>query len=209
MKASVNFEVYWLEVRQLLPWLILISLGVSLLAYVMVEQKGVYHEVHFSYLVALREREGGSEDFRFDGYFALQATDLFAATLAELISSPETIAASFQAAGLPLPTDAGQLARQVTAEKTASQVVQVVVRDPDAARAEALAGAVQATVADKLTTLDAHGIPALRFEATPTNPWVGVARLSTSVIVSATFLVTFFVLINLVIVRKSLQYLNA
>lgn len=138
------------------------------------------HEVYFSYVVSLVERESG-EEFRFDGYYALQATDLFAATLAKWVAAPEVVAAAYMEAGLPLPAQSGQqLTRTVRSEKSAPQLVQVTVMHNRRDGAERLAAGLRAVMAERVEAYHAQGIPELEFRAVPSEQWSGVVATKAS-----------------------------
>ncbi len=81
-----------------------ISILVAILGYGIAKQFPATYEVNFSYMVSMEQRDESS-NFRYDGYYALSATDLFSATLAGVIVSPETIVAAYGGANIPLPTE--------------------------------------------------------------------------------------------------------
>lgn len=198
-------SLYWNVLKQKMPILLLISLAAAVVAFVIVRQAGPTYEVHFSYLVSLSEREAADE-FRFDGFYALQATDLFAATLARWIATPEVIVAAHAEADIPLQSqDPRQLTRQVAAEKSAPQIVQVTVRGDSEQRAEALARGLRAVMERNIEMYHDEGVPAVTFRAVATPPWLGVWQVAVPVIVSATFIFTFLIAVNGLLLIESLR----
>lgn len=158
------------------------------------------HEVHFSYVVSLRVRQP-SADYQFDGYYALQATELFASTVARWVSTPELVVAAYEDSGLQLPTDdPDQLTSAVRATKTAPQLVEVVVRGRSRDGALALSRGVQEAVERHVSLYHDEGIPALHFAVVATNPWVGVDRLNVPLIVIATIAAVLFLGLNALVV---------
>jgi capsular polysaccharide biosynthesis protein len=201
---ETSLKHYWDVVQQRLPAVLLLSAAAALVAWLVVRDAGPTYQVHFSYLVSLSEREAADE-FRFDGYYALSATDLFAGTLAQWLQAPEVLVSAYQRAGVPLPSrDSRQLGRSVSAEKVASQLVAVTVYQKDRTQAERLAQGLQAVMADNIDVYHDLGAPALSFRAVATEPWVGVHSLSQLVISVAAFVFMFFVVINLIVLRESI-----
>ena len=200
-----GFFYYGGVIRKKLPWILLVSLLVTLLALVIAKQVKPSHEVHFSYVVSLSQRDAVT-DFRFDGYYALQATDLFAATLAKWLTAPEVLVAAYQESGVALPSDdPRQLSRGVRAEKAAPQLVMVTVRDTNRETAERLAQGLQRVMERNVERYHDHGVPAVEFEVVATEPWTGVTRLSLPVVVIATFVFSFLILLNAVLLIESLR----
>lgn len=202
---SKDFEYYWKVVPQRLPVMLLISVAAAFAAFVIVRQAGPGYQVHWSYLVSLQERDTVNE-YRFDGYYALSATDLFAATLAKWIQAPETIVAAYRAAGFELPNvDPRGLTKQVEAVKSAPQLVEVTVRHSERETAEALAAGLQEVMIGNVEQYHDQGVPAVSFGVVATEPWTGTTRLSAPVIVTATFLFTFFITLNAILLIHSLK----
>lgn len=187
---------YWRAATAALPVLLIISFAAAVLAYGLISQQDPNYQAHFSYLVSLSEREPAGE-YRFDGYYALQATDLFAATLARWIQTPETIISAYRAALLTPPSvKPRDLTSFIRAEKTAPQLVQVTVTGKNEEDVLALTVGLQQVMAGNVESYHKQGIPAVTFRVVSTQPWVGINKLSAPVIVSAVFAFTFFMSIN-------------
>lgn len=199
------FKYYWRVAQSKLPLALLVSVAAAVIAFVIVRQVGPGYQVHWSYLVSLQERDTVNE-YRFDGYYALAATDLFAATLAKWTATPETIVAAYEAAGLELPdVDPRGVTRQVQAVKSAPQLVEVTVRHSERETAERLAAGMREVMAENVERYHNQGVPAVAFAAVPTEPWTGTTRLAAPVIVTATFLFTFFIVLNGILLIESLK----
>ncbi len=196
---------YQLVLRQRLPVLLVISFIAAAAAYVVSYRLGPVSEVHFSYLISLSEREQ-SVDYQFDGYYALQATDLFAATLASWITAPEVISRAYENAELKPPTnDPRLLTKQVSTEKSAAQIVKVTVRSDTDQTAGALALGLQEEMQNNVSLYHDEGVPALTFRVVATKPWTGKREVSVLLIVTATFVATLILGINTVLLRESLN----
>lgn len=201
----MNYRYYQEAIRQAGLGLVLISAAAGVLAFVWAERTAPDWQVHFSYLVSLSEREA-VDNFRFDGYYALSATDLFAATLSSWVKTPEVIAAAYKQAGLTIPSNEPDVLRKaVEANKTGPQLVEVTVRHKNQEAAAQLTAALQTVMADNVARYHEDGIPALKFTAIPTESWAGVHRVAAGVIAVATFMVVLFGGINIVLLKASLE----
>ena len=188
--------------------ILVISFLAAILAYVIVQNIKPVHEVHFSYLVSLSERES-LQAFRFDGFYALQATDLFAATLAKWVQTPEVIVAAYAKAELEVMTDdPRQLTKQVRSEKTAPQLVEISVLGESKEEAQRLAEGLRLVMEENVRAYHEQGVPAASFSVMATDPWTGTRKFSPSIITLATFLFTFFIGLNIVLLLESLRISN-
>lgn len=200
-----TFSYYWLSVQRALPRLLLFSVAVTFVVWLVVSSVGPTHQVHFSYLVSLSEREAASE-FRFDGFYALSATDLFSATLAQWTTTPEVVVAAYDRAGLALPShDPRVLTRAISATKSAPQLVEVTVKHKDSAAAEQLAQGLRQVMERNIEQYHDQGIPAARFRVVATQPWLGTTTLSVPIITLATFLFVFLLAVNGVLLIESIK----
>lgn len=193
---TLDWHYYRRRLARAMPWLLAVSVLLAALAYGAVERVGPVHEVHFSYLVSLAEREM-TEEFQFEGYYALQATDLFTATLAAWLQAPEVVAAAYTEAEIPLEGRTGyELVRQVRVEKAAAQLVRVTVRENTAGRAERLARGLRTVMERNISTYHQQGLPMLTFRAVPLDSWSSVSDTGSGVAATATFIFSFLILVN-------------
>lgn len=195
----------WLAGQRRLPQLLLLSAAVSLASWMAAERLSRQAEVHFSYLISLSEREA-HDAYRFDGYYALSAVNLFSETLAEWVRRPEVVAEAAARAGVGgVPREARALQRLVAAEQAAPQLVAVTVRAGESDSTERLARSLQAVVAENLERYHESGTPALRFRVVASEMWAGQRTVAANVVAAAAFLFTLFAAVNLLIVWESLR----
>lgn len=205
MNQEFRWDYYWKTTRRYLLRVLLLSVVAALVAWGMASRVAPTYEVHFSYLVSLSARDNVNE-YRFDGFYALQATDLFAATLAKWAAAPEVVVRAYQEAGLEVPSeDPRTLTRSVRAEKVAPQLVAVTVRSQSRDVAEALAVGLQDVIAQNVATYHAQGVPAVQFRVVPTQSWTGVARISVPIVVAATLVAAFLLGLNAVVLFQSVR----
>ncbi len=188
-----------------LPIMCIIGIVAAAVSYDIARRLPPSYEVHFSYMVALQQ-QAIPTGFQYDGYYALSGTELFSSTLASLITSPENIVRAYATAHIPLASqDPVGLVQHVQAEKVASQLVQVTVRDASQTQAEALASAVQTVSKQIVQQYDDTNKNSTQFSITPTMPWTGMVRVTPTPI--ATIAGVFAVIISAMIVlfRESLR----
>jgi len=81
-------------------------------------QKPIF-DVSLSLSVAPQEREQ-TQDYQYDGYYALQAADIFSDTVASFFQSPENVVEIYKKAELPLPSEDFKILKKIfTAKKIA------------------------------------------------------------------------------------------
>jgi capsular polysaccharide biosynthesis protein len=199
-------SIYIQAVKRAMPLLLLAALVLAASGYLLARSAGPVYEVHYSYLVSLKTRDQVPE-YRFDGYYALQATDLFTATLARWTTTPEVIVAALNEGGIsPVPQDAQALSRYVRSEKTAPQLVEVTVTGSSAAKAQRLAAGLQKVMEKNIASYHDAAIPAVDFSVVTTNAWTGVSQLHAGLVVLAIAVTVLFVGINIVLLATSVKY---
>lgn len=190
---------------QSLPILLLISALAGIGAFFITKSLPPTYEVHFSYTISLSQREAEGE-FRFDGFYALQATELFARTVAGWSRSPELIMRAHELAGLASPpVSLREVRKLVRAEQVAPQLVEVSVQHTKKEDAEKLARGLVAAVQQNVEIYEEEGIPALSFRVVATNSWTSTSTISVGVITISVFFLTFFLGANAVLLRTSIK----
>jgi capsular polysaccharide biosynthesis protein len=203
--TPVSWQAYGQAIERALPWILLISIGTAAVAYTITRQAGIAHEAHLSYTVVLAERSP-SADYQFDGYYALQASELFTETLAEWAKTPEVVVRAYERANVPLPTrDGRQLSRLVTAEAVAPQLVRLTVRHGGHDEVVRLAQALRQELDQQVRLYHEQGVPAVTFTAVATEPWVGTSQPNIPLIVTATFVIVLVLSLNIVLLIASLR----
>lgn len=193
--------------RGAMPRILLVSFIAAILAYFIARSITPVYQAHFSFLVSLSEREDVAE-YSFDGYYALQATDLFTATVAQWIKAPEVIVEAHDYAGMPRGIeDPRILGRAVGAIKTAPQLIEVTVKKGTSKEAMDLAQALQVVMQRNVERYHSQGAMALNFKVVSTEPWLGKRELAVPIIVLATFVFVFVVGINVVLLVESMKRL--
>lgn len=204
METSVPLSYYWTAVKRRFLLIIVVALLAGLVGYGITARSQPRFEVHFSYIVSLAEREQAPE-YRFDGYYALQATDLFTTTLAGWIAAPEVGVAAYREAGLVAPADPRTLARVISASKAAPQLVQVTVRGDSEADATSLAAGLRGVMTANVEKYHEQGTPEVAFRVVATDPWTGVVTPMAMLIAAATAVFVLVAGINVVVFSAAVR----
>jgi hypothetical protein len=201
MHRENYYAVVGRRVRRALPGLLLLSVALGTLSYLVAQRMGGSYEAHFSYWISLREREI-SQEYRFDGYYALQATELFAETLAAAIKTPGVIA---QAQGEKSSQEVRGLLTSVEARQEAPQLVAVVAKGTTGEEARLLAEGLQGVVREQISHYFEQGDPALRFEVVATEVWVGERAIAARIVGLTVLVLTLFLGINWVLFWEAVK----
>lgn len=198
-------KIYIQALQRARVWLVLFAGAGAVLAYAITLTIPTTYESHFSYVVSLSQREE-SQEFRFDGFYALQATDLFATTLAQWIQTPEVIVAAHKQAEIELVnTNPREITKIIRAQKTAPQLVEVTVRGDTAEDVAALVEGVKAVMDTRVDEYHDQGIPAVSFRIVAGDAWLGKTEVAHSVIVIATFIFILFAGVNVVLLAETFR----
>ncbi len=175
------------------PRILIASFMIAFVAYGIAAKIPVSYDVHLSYVVS---QEGGqaTPGFRYDGYYALSATDLFAATLASWIAQPQTIALAYKTSDIPLPTnDAIDLGKRIRSEKTAPGLVNITVRDHSRETAEQIVRGVTKIIPAFIAQQNTTGTPAVTFRGIASDSWTGMSRIAPLPIALVVFVFVLFI----------------
>lgn len=188
-----------------LPLLCVVGVVVFSVAYIGVIKNPPSYEVHFSYVIAQQQRDA-SGGFRYDGYYSISGTELFSATLASLIMSPEQIVNAYALARIPLSTqDPISLTKHVKAEKAASQLVQVTVTDASKSNAEALARAVDDVTQQAMQEYNQKNKDTAQFSLTQTHSWTGTVRVAAIPVALVTAVLVVMGVVLVVLFQEALK----
>lgn len=181
-----------------------VGIAAAALGYALASSTPVTYEVHGSLMLSMDVREDVPE-FRYDGYYALLAADLFSGTIAGLASSPETVVVAYENAGIDLPDgNPSRIARSVRAEKVAPQLVRIVVSGKSARDAEALSRALFAVLDRAIHRYNETGDSSIVFKGVASAPWTGTQHAAPLPVALSVFLVVYFAANLVVLFRESL-----
>lgn len=175
-----------------------ISLFVALLAYGFVRHQGVSYETHFSYLLVPVVHDRPAQTYDYDGYYALQASDLVGQSLEKWLTTSAIVNGAYKASHLTLAaSDKQRLLTGVSAKHTAPQLVEVTVSSWAALASRRLAEALQQEIEKRPL------FSPIQLRSTPLSD--ETAQPPTVAIVAATFIFSFLGCVNSWLLFKSLR----
>ena len=196
---------YWQVMKRTFPKVVMLSVALAVLAYVITARTGPTYSVHYSYIVSMSEREEGN-DFRYDGYYALSATDLFTATLTAWTKTPEVAVRAYEISGVEMRSNDPQaLVKLVSAEKTGPQIIEIVIKHKKKEIAEKLTEGLQAAMLENIEKYHNEGIPAVKYKVVTTEAWTGEKSLAVGVVTMGTFIFALLLGINGVLLVESFK----
>lgn len=117
-------------------------------------------------------------DYQFDGYYALQAADLFSQTLVSWMQTPSILVEIYDQAGLPTGVDSIRgLTSRFNTKKVAAQNVVVTYSSPSQAEAEKLAMAITSVTTRLTATVNRSADNQAFFELVAAKPVVVKAKM--------------------------------
>jgi hypothetical protein len=117
-------------------------------------------------------------DYAYDGYYALQASQLFTDTLISWFGTPNTVAEMYAMAGVPLPKgDANVAAAGFRMKRLSGQVVTARFTAPNAGAGQALSDAAAKVVEAKTAELDRDAQGDSLFVVTAAAPSITTSKL--------------------------------
>ncbi len=109
-----------------------------------------YHEASFSFLVS-RSGADSTEDYKYDGYYALMAADLMADTVEQWLKNPEAVQSIYAKAGVDGKFKSlKDMARRFKATKLTSQLVEVRLKAEGSEDAKKVAEAASDILKSKI-----------------------------------------------------------
>lgn len=127
-------------------------------------------DVAQTFTIPIPDRPASGE-YEFDGFYAIQATERFADTLAGWLSSPDLVADVYRRAELAAPASTvRRLGRVFTTRRLFGQVVEVQFRTADEKSARALLAAITEVVGDRTDTFNQGRQQRLVFHVVPEQP---------------------------------------
>lgn len=127
-------------------------------------------DVSISLSVPVPERPR-TQDYEFDGYYALQATDLFSETLAGWFRSPDFAAGVYEKAGIPAPENSLRtLSKIFSAKKISGQLINIEYHAQNANEGGKIAKAAANLLQERVDAFNEKGNSALSFSVVANEP---------------------------------------
>lgn len=161
-KIKIDFQEY--------KEVLIFALGVALVAGIFTWQKQDKYEASLSLSVS-RYGTQSAQDYKYDNYYAVKATDEFGNTVAGWFKTPEMTQAIFKKASLQSNSQSlDSLKKRFQAAKISPNLVEVRFSAKDESTAKILAEAVVNTVSEKVSLLNTISLQGVSFVVMGSEP---------------------------------------
>jgi len=185
MNNNKKIKIDIQEYREVL----IFALGVALVAGIFTWQKQEKYDVSLSLTVS-RYGTQSAQDYKYDNYYAVMATDEFGDTVAGWFKTPEMTQAIFKKADFQSNSQSlNSLKKKFQAAKISPNLVEVRFSAQDEPTAKTLAEAVVNTVSEKVSLLNASSWQGISFVVMGSEPVIVKNNLAVWWNVLAGFLV--------------------
>jgi len=152
-------------------WLVVIlTLLSGLTAFLLSYLKPVSYEASISFAVNRINREDTS-DYQFDGYYAIQASDLVSQTVVSWFSTPSVVLEIYRKAGITPKYDSlEEFATFFNTKKYSAQNIGVKFREKSEKAAKSIAEATIDVISSKVKELNKNADTSSLFEASASMP---------------------------------------
>lgn len=202
MELRDYIHVYWKQ-RRLIALIVIVVTGVALaVAATRPERTGV----SLSFSINRTNREATTQ-YQYDGYYALQASDLFAQTVVSWFSTPSVLLEVYEHANIdPQIQSMNSLPSRFSVRKYSAQNIVVKFTETDTTRAGSIATSVADVLEQKAALLNQTSDNKALFEIIGGSPVVAPSRVNLP-LVGVTAAVLSFALALFVVATR--QYLRS
>jgi len=153
----------------------------GLLALLFSELKPASYEALVSFSVQKVNRQS-TNDFQYDNYYAIQASELLGNTIVGWLESPDLIASVYRQAGLtPKDEELNNLVRGVKAKQISAHLVQVKFKQTSADRARKVAESLITVMTGKVQNLEVTADQKNSFALSAAEPIIAEKKYSPAV----------------------------
>lgn len=147
------FIAYLKIIKKYINIILIISILIAVMTYIFTARQPVYYNSSLSLLISGTQVQD-TNDYRFDGYYTIQATDLFGGTVVAWLKSPEVVTSIYEQAKVDIDkTNIKNLTKIFKAEKLAPHYVEVRYKTSRENDAERIAEAITQVLAQKTLSL--------------------------------------------------------
>lgn len=166
----MELKEYLKLIRKNLKLILIVGVVAALSAFLFSNFQPVKYETSLSLLIS-KNKTQETDDFKYDGYYALQAGEMLADTVTEWLKSPTMVNAIYQEASVP--GNFGSVksyAKKFTAKKMSSQHIEVKFDSEAKESAEKISSAIIRIINDKIKALEENSEEEISFSASGENP---------------------------------------
>lgn len=154
-----------------LPFILLLAILSGLATGIVTSKLPKKMDVSISFTIPIPERPQ-SDNYEYDGYYALQATDLFSGTFAGWIHSPEFVLAIYEKAGVAKKPSVRSLEKAFITRKVSGQLVELRFSATSAEEAKKISDQIIIAAKEKVNKFNSEGQKSLTFSVISTEPLI-------------------------------------
>lgn len=152
--------------------IVLAALAAAIITLIMTPRLPQYQDVSLDLSIPVPSRTPTSS-YDYDGYYALQATDLFSNTLAGWFHSPDFVTKIYSQSGVSIAsTSLRNLEKVFVVKKVSGQLVNVSFTAPSFDEANKLGTSIARNIAERVALINAGGNHVLEFSVVAGKPVV-------------------------------------
>ena len=166
----MELKQYLKIVRKNSKLILAIAVLAALFSFIFSAIQPAKYETSLSLLIS-KNKTQETDDFKYDGYYALQAGEIMADSAEQWLKSPEVVNAVYQKAGVNQDfRNIKSYTKKFTARKMSSQYVEVKFNTPAKKEAEKISRAIVEIINDKAEALGKNSGEEVSFSVSGTNP---------------------------------------
>ena len=166
----MELKEYLKIIKKDLKLIIIISIITAVSAFLFSAMEPAAYETSIS-LAINKNKTQNTDDFKYDGYYALQTSEMLADTIVEWTKSPTIVDSVYQKAGVNQNfKNIKSYTKKFTAKKMSSQHVEVKFKSDTKENAEKISSAIVEIISDKTKTLEENSGEEIAFSVSSENP---------------------------------------
>ncbi len=191
------------------PFLVIVTLMAGLAALLFAVRQPVKYETSISF-AANRLNQAPTNTYEYDGYYAIQAADLFSQTVVSWFSTPSVLKEVYERAGVETQQRTlNDLTRRFSTKKYAAQNIVVTFSEASDARAKQIAQAIIETMQARAAALNQASDKKALFELVGTKPLIVPTKPNVPLTTLAGLLAGFLAALSFVSLIAYLRGLSA
>ena len=166
----MELKQYLKIIRRNKKIIIAVAVLTALFSFIFSAVQPAKYETSLSLLIG-KNKTQETDDFKYDGYYALQAGEIMADSAEQWLKSPEVVNAVYQKAGIsPDFRNIKSYAKKFTAKKMSPQYVEVKFNTSTRREAEKISLAIVEVINDKVEMLEKNSEREISFSISGGNP---------------------------------------
>ncbi|MFH0952047.1 MAG: hypothetical protein V1838_02540 [Patescibacteria group bacterium] len=150
----MELRAYITIIRKSLIWLIIVTLLTGAVGFIMAFASATKYDTSLAFSIN-RINKQETADYQFDGYYAIQASDLFTQTVTSWLATPSVLLEIYQTAAIdPQIRSLSSFSSRFTTKKYSSQNIGINFKERDEITAEKISAAIITVLQEKTATIN-------------------------------------------------------